>query len=191
MRSRILAPMVALAILTACGDMYGTTEATSPEPAPEVTAPEVTPDDAPVGVPATVSAVDGPFGPALTDADGRTLYLFTVDDPGVSNCEGGCLEAWPPLLTEGTPVADGAADAALIGTIERGDGTTQVTYADKPLYYFAADAAPGDINGQGVNDVWYVVAPDGTRIVGDGAAEEVADDGADDMTSGGGGRYSY
>ena len=33
-----------------------------------------------------------------------------------------------------------------------------------PIYTFAKDMAPGDVNGQGANDVWYVIAPDGTMI---------------------------
>ena len=32
------------------------------------------------------------------------------------------------------------------------------------LYLFANDGAPGDVNGQGVGDVWYVVGPDGEII---------------------------
>jgi predicted lipoprotein with Yx(FWY)xxD motif len=91
-----------------------------------------------------------------------TLYLFTNDSPGVSTCEGGCLDAWPPLL--GEPEAGAGANADLLGTIERSDGTTQVTYNDWPLYFWAQDSAPGDATGQGVNEVWWVVSPEGEAI---------------------------
>jgi len=103
-------------------------------------------------------------GPRLVDGEGNTLYLFTEDEPGVSTCEGGCLAAWPAVLTDADPIALEGVDAALLGTLERADGGTQVTYAGWPLYRYAADAAPGDATGQGVGGVWFVVAPDGTGI---------------------------
>jgi hypothetical protein len=53
----------------------------------------------------------------------------------------------------------------------RSDGSSQVTYGGWPLYYYSGDAAPGDVNGQGVNGVWYVVSPDGDEIRSGGAAE--------------------
>jgi predicted lipoprotein with Yx(FWY)xxD motif len=37
-------------------------------------------------------------------------------------------------------------------------------YGGWPLYYFASDSAPGDTNGQGVGDVWYVIGADGEFI---------------------------
>jgi len=102
------------------------------------------------------------LGTILVDGDGMTLYLFTNDSPGVSTCEGACLAAWPPLL--GRPQAGAGADDSLLGSLTRTDGTPQVTYNGWPLYYWAQDAAPGDTNGQGVNDVWWVVSPEGDPI---------------------------
>ncbi len=95
---------------------------------------------------------------------GLSLYRFDNDEPGESNCEGDCLEAWPPLTTDADPIAAPGVDADLLGTIEREDGTTQVTYDDWPLYFFAGDEEPGDVDGQGVNDVWWLVQPDGDRL---------------------------
>ena len=40
----------------------------------------------------------------------------------------------------------------------------QVTLEGWPLYLWQNDPQPGDTTGQGVNDVWWVVAPDGTKI---------------------------
>ncbi|MBA2624935.1 MAG: hypothetical protein H0U89_04955, partial [Acidimicrobiia bacterium] len=40
----------------------------------------------------------------------------------------------------------------------------QVTYGDKPLYHYAGDGAPGDVNGQGVGGVWWAVTPDGEKL---------------------------
>ncbi|MDV6011246.1 hypothetical protein [Haloechinothrix sp. LS1_15] len=109
-----------------------------------------------------VQTTDSELGTILADAEGRTLYLFTEDSPGTSTCVDECLEAWPAV--GGDVEAAGEVDPDLLGTIERPDGTTQATYNDWPLYYYADDAAPGELNGQGVNDVWWVVTPEGSPI---------------------------
>lgn len=107
---------------------------------------------------------DASLGDHLVDGDGRTLYLFTNDADGQSACYDACAEAWPPLLADGDVAVGDGVDAALVGTTERTDGTTQVTYGGWPLYTFAADANAGDATGQARNDVWFVVAPDGTGV---------------------------
>jgi len=70
------------------------------------------------------------FGQILADAGGRTLYAFTKDvrGSGRSSCNGGCVATWPALTAEGTPLAGGGVPASLLGTIQRQDGSTQVTY---------------------------------------------------------------
>jgi len=71
------------------------------------------------------------------------------------------------VLTAGAPVAGSGADGMLLGTTQRKDGRTQVTYAGHPLYYFITDKKPGDVTGQGINAfgaLWYVVSPSGTQI---------------------------
>lgn len=112
-----------------------------------------------------VMTAESDLGTILVDADGMTLYLFTNDTQGsgTSTCEDDCLTAWPPV--EGEPEAGEGVDDSLLGSIERSDGTVQATYNDWPLYYFAQDAAPGDVNGQAVNEVWWVISPDGEAIM--------------------------
>ena len=147
-------------------------------------------DSGPEG--SVVTTTTGGPGTFLTDADGRTLYLFTNDAPDVSNCTGDCLAAWPALLTDGGPVAGPGVDGALLGTTTRDDGSTQVTYAGWPLYLFAGDAAPGDIEGQGVNDVWFVVSPAGDMIVPTPEPEPTPAPGTGgDSGMGGGYNYDY
>ena len=107
------------------------------------------------------------LGKVLVDARGRTLYLFEADKGTMSACSGACASAWPPLITKGKPAADAGVSAAKLGTTERGDGTTQVTYDGHPLYTYAGDAAPGQTRGQGLDQFgaeWYVLAPSGAKI---------------------------
>lgn len=99
------------------------------------------------------------LGTFLVDSSGRTLYIFSKDTPGKSNCSGQCLVNWPPLVTVKAPKADDGVDASKLGTIKRDDGSLQVTYGNQPLYYFAKDLKPGDTLGQNVGGVWYVLAP--------------------------------
>ncbi|MCS7207850.1 MAG: hypothetical protein NZ951_07990 [Dehalococcoidia bacterium] len=104
------------------------------------------------------------LGRILTDAQGRTLYLFTNDRPNTSTCVDACARAWPPLLTTAPPVAGEGLNPALLGTTRRPEGTLQVTYHGWPLYYYAADTAPGEARGQGVGDVWFVLSPAGQPL---------------------------
>jgi predicted lipoprotein with Yx(FWY)xxD motif len=118
----------------------------SPEPAPTV------------GV--RTSADMGTF---LTDRSGRSLYLFTKDSPGMTTCYEQCAVAWPPLLTADAPTGPNALSDGL-GTVTRSDGTRQVTFQGWPLYFFQRDAQPGDISGQKVGGVWFLISPDGKAI---------------------------
>jgi predicted lipoprotein with Yx(FWY)xxD motif len=113
---------------------------------------------------ATVSATSGDLGTYLVGPDGRTLYYFTRDvTPGASVCEGGCLENWPPLTVEdGQAITAGEGVTGTLGTFARSDGTTQVAYRGRPLYFFAGDAAAGETKGQGLNEVWFVATVDGS-----------------------------
>lgn len=130
--------------------------------------PDDAPDEPADDPDATVGTAETDLGVVLVDADGMTLYMFDQDPPGESACYDGCAATWPPLIDD-DPVAGDGVDASLLGTTERDDGEIQVTYNDMPLYYFANDSEPGDVNGQGVNDVWWVVDPDGQRINDDDA----------------------
>jgi predicted lipoprotein with Yx(FWY)xxD motif len=96
------------------------------------------------------------FGSILTAADGMTLYTFTQDAPGKSNCNGSCAATWPPVTTSAAsaPTVEGAPGK--FSLVTRDDGTKQVAYNGSPLYRYTPDKAPGDTNGQGVGNVWFV-----------------------------------
>jgi len=98
-------------------------------------------------------------GKVLTDGDGMVLYFFAPDVNGESHCIGNCLANWPVLDAEQVKPQDGL-EASDFSTIQRADGTVQTTYKGWPLYYFAGDQQPGEINGDGVNNAWYVASPE-------------------------------
>jgi predicted lipoprotein with Yx(FWY)xxD motif len=113
----------------------------------------------------TVRARGSEFGRMLFDADRQAIYIFEKDPKGRSVCYGECAKAWPPVLTDGEPVAGAGVKARLLGTVERRDGRVQVTYAGKPLYFYAHEA-PGEVRCHNVNlngGFWWVVGPDGKR----------------------------
>ena len=99
-------------------------------------------------------------GPVVSK--GLALYMFEGDADDEQECIGACADNWPPLLTDGEPVAaHDAVDQELLGTIERDDGDLQVTYADKPLYFHSTDRQPGQTNGQGSSGLFWLVTVDG------------------------------
>lgn len=101
---------------------------------------------------------DAKLGPILTGKDGLTLYLYTKDKPGVSNCDDQCLVAWPPLLADTLPALPRGTPGTL-SLVARKDGTRQVAYNGWPLYYWVRDNKAGETTGQAVGKVWYVVNP--------------------------------
>ena len=98
-------------------------------------------------------------GDILVDDHGVTLYRYTADQPNVSACYGGCAIAWPPVLTDSVPAVEDTRLAGGLSIAPRTDGTQQLTYNAMPLYYYVGDTEPGDITGQGSDNVWFVVNP--------------------------------
>ena len=101
------------------------------------------------------------LGLFLTDRMGNTLYYFAKDTPGTSACTGACLAKWP-AFSAGPVNAPSVLDPADFSTMTRADGTNQTTFMGRPLYYFANDTKPGDTNGEGFNNLWYVANITGT-----------------------------
>jgi len=93
-------------------------------------------------------------GKALVDQKGMTLYVFDRDSGGKSSCTGQCAQNWPPLAA----AAGGQASGDWTVTT-RDDGSRQWAYKGKPLYTWTKDAKPGDVTGDGVNNVWHVARP--------------------------------
>ncbi|MFJ3384618.1 MULTISPECIES: hypothetical protein [unclassified Curtobacterium] len=104
------------------------------------------------------------LGTIVVDGKGMTAYFYDEDvkGSGTSTCTGGCAAAWPAIESDAAkPAVSGVTGS--VGTITGTDGKLQVTVDGRPVYTYAEDAKPGDVTGQGVGGVWYVVNPDGTE----------------------------
>ncbi|MDN4611580.1 COG4315 family predicted lipoprotein [Arthrobacter burdickii] len=152
---------------TAAAEPTAAAETTAAAEASGAASGEATPEaSAPAAAgPTTLGVATSDLGEIVVDAKGMTVYYFTKDvaDSGVSACTDDCLVAWPPVISASeTPEVEGVTGE--VGTIETPEGELQMTINGMPIYYFNKDLAAGDVNGQAVGDVWYVVAPDGTMI---------------------------
>lgn len=167
MKTRLLWIVLPLALVAAaCGggdtappaqtetDTEAETEAQTEDPAETTTTP--------VEEVAGVHVGDSEHGEILVGPEGLTLYIFTADTDGTSTCYDGCAELWPPVPADVGISPD--LDQSMFGTTTRDDGSEQLTVNGMPLYWYTPDTAPGDTNGQGFNDVWFVVDPGGEMI---------------------------
>jgi predicted lipoprotein with Yx(FWY)xxD motif len=160
--------LAAAALVAACSTTGGgaSPSAAAPTTAPSEAAPSEPAASADTGGGVGLAAADSSLGQIVVDDAGVTLYAFTPDEGGAPTCYDQCAAAWPPLTADdpASATVGTGLDAALLTSVDRTDGSKQLVYDGWPLYYFANDAAAGDTNGQGLNDKWYVIAPDGTLI---------------------------
>jgi Cft2 family RNA processing exonuclease/predicted lipoprotein with Yx(FWY)xxD motif len=168
--NRLVGPMALLigivAVIAACTSSGASTAPSAA--APSAAAPSAAASaeaSAPAAGAATLALADSALGKIVVDGQGKTLYMFEPDDgQAAPTCVADCATNWPALISSGTPsVGDGITAAA--STVARTDGGgDQVKLGDYPLYYFAADKAAGDTNGQGIGGKWFVVGADGEPI---------------------------
>lgn len=113
-----------------------------------------------VAVPSLSVVKSAKLGNYLVGKNGMTLYRYTKDADGVSNCSGDCATNWPPyVFTSEMSISNPEGVKGKIGIIARGNGVTQMTYNGAPLYFFAKDTNKGDVTGQNVGKVWFIVKP--------------------------------
>jgi predicted lipoprotein with Yx(FWY)xxD motif len=176
--TRLLAGlMIAVTLVAACSASGGSpVSTTAPVDAPVASGGATAAPVATVQVGTTSSSG---FGAILAGPDGMTLYTYSGDSAGTSACTGSCAAAWPPLTVPsgGQPSAGDGVTGSLT-TLTRADGSVQVAYEGRPLYYWQGDARPGDITGDGVDG--FSVA----KASGAGAP-------ATSVPSSTGGRYGY
>jgi len=164
--------LLALLALAGCGDDEGTSEQDRSRPEQGATARGPTGAAAPGKDAETKDArgtrvilADSQFGRMLFSVKKQAIYIFERDEENKSNCYGQCAAAWPPVFTGGRPRAGDGVDSSLLGTTKRRDGRRQVTYAGRPLYYYAHEG-PGEVECHNVNlngGLWWVVGPNGKR----------------------------
>jgi len=137
--------LAAIVLATACGGASSS--------APTATA-KATPTPTPEP---TVSVADSSLGKILIAATNKmTLYTYAKDTADLSNCYDACATNWPPFTITADPVA-GAGITGKLGLAARKDGSKQLTWNSKPLYFYNKDTKPGDVIGQNVGTVWFVV----------------------------------
>ena len=125
-------------------------------------------DSEPVVVSVATDETLGDYLVAQVDeGESLTLYFFDYDSHGESACYGSCATTWPPLLVEDEEQLSFADDSILgeLSVYQREDDTWQVLYNGYPVYFYSGDDVAGDVNGQGVDNLWSVIAP-----------EDIADD---------------
>lgn len=158
-RLALPAATVALIALAGCGSSSGSqSPAAAAKPAASAAASQGS---------GTLRTADSSLGRIVVDGKGMTAYYYTPDKAGSgkSVCTGECLAAWPPITTTAAaPKATGVTGT--VGTITRSDGSKQLTVNGRPVYLFAQDDKPGDVKGQGVGGIWFVLRPDGTMVTG-------------------------
>jgi predicted lipoprotein with Yx(FWY)xxD motif len=163
--------VAAALVIGACGsdeDGGGSNEASTPEPSVQQQKIETNTETGSKASMAgtTIATGDSQFGDVLFDGEDRAIYYFDKEKTSVSQCYGACAVAWPPVLTDGPPRAGAGAEDDLLGTTERNDGTSQVTYDGRPLYYYVDDPA-GEVlchNVEEFGGLWLAVQPDGRPV---------------------------
>jgi predicted lipoprotein with Yx(FWY)xxD motif len=152
--------VAALAIAGCGGDDDDSDSASGGSDTEATTAAETTTATAaPAATGTTVKLGDSQYGKVLFDDKDQAIYLFDKESGPKAECYDACAEAWPPVVTEGQPQAGSGVKAQLLGTIQRDEGTAQVTYNGHPLYYYAHEG-PGEVTCHDVEEfggLWLAV----------------------------------
>jgi predicted lipoprotein with Yx(FWY)xxD motif len=179
MSSKVIMIIVVLLVLGVGGYFLTTSMPSASNPSIATINPSPNPiNDIPTDIPVNPSmsispapaeamlsvTTDPKLGSILVGNNGMTLYAYTKDTADTSTCTGVCLVAWPALITQGNPTLGTGVNEALVGTATMEDGSKIVTYNHLPLYYYSKDSAAGDVTGQNVGEVWFVVSPQGKMI---------------------------
>ncbi|MDQ1597713.1 MAG: hypothetical protein QOI70_1137 [Microbacteriaceae bacterium] len=158
-RSRLMMSVAgtafAIIALAGCSSTSGGSTYSSPSTAPSKSAPSS----------AALSTASTALGKIIVDGKGMTAYVFDKDTAGSgsSTCTGSCATAWPAITTTSTtPTVEGVTGK--VGTITGVNGEMQITVNGLPIYTFARDKAAGDVTGQGVGNIWWVLSPSGDKI---------------------------
>jgi len=160
----LMAVVAALAVLAiACSSSKKASTATAGTAVTSTTAATTGTGSSGSSASGSLAVATTSLGTVVVDAQGMTLYQYRKDTGPTSTCTGGCATAWPPAIVTGPP-SGGAGVTGTVTVTTRPDGSTQLVLAGHPLYRFAGDSKPGDVNGQGVGSVWNATGPDGQPV---------------------------
>ena len=163
---RAISLVLLVAALGGCGDDDGDPAATNSSGGVALEKDDNLSDKSATKAPgALITLRSSNFGPMLFDSNNQAIYVFERDERNRTVCYGECAEAWPPVFSKGPPRAGMGVRASLLGTIKRRDGRTQVTYAGRPLYFYAHED-PGVVLCHDVSlngGYWWAVGADGRR----------------------------
>lgn len=166
MKAMLIGSILAALVLAGCGGDDDSSEDSGATTAEATESAETKPAQPPKPKGTEIKLGDSQFGPVVFDGDGQAIYIFDKETGPTSECYGECAAAWPPVLTKGEPQATGGVKANLLGTTERDDGSTQVTYRGQPLYYYAHEA-PGEVTCHDVDEfggLWLAIDTDGNSV---------------------------
>lgn len=120
------------------------------------------------GLSTASATVNGKTVTILTDSKGMTLYYFTPDTATTAACTGGCAGSWPPFLSNSSSAPTSATSLSGTLTVQTDANGNQVEYNHHLLYTYSGDTAPGQTNGEGINNKWFVATTD----LADGAGNQ-------------------
>jgi predicted lipoprotein with Yx(FWY)xxD motif len=106
----------------------------------------------------------------LTNSKGMTLYYYKPDTATTAACTGGCTKAWPPLLANGSSAPASATHLPGTLTVQTDANGKQIEYNHHLLYTYSGDTAPGQLNGEGINNQWFVATTDLADNAGSGSS---------------------
>ncbi len=124
----------------------------------------------------TISTASSTFGKILNSSNHKTLYVFTEDSPGKSNCSGACAQNWLPVVVKKGSLTRPAGVTAKLGVTHRSDGALQLTVNQHPVYTFVGDTSPGVTSGQGLDasgGLWWIVNTKGTAITSNAPSSSI------------------
>lgn len=159
--------MVMVATVAGMVLINGGTPPTGTSHKPATTEKRVSTPSIPKTAGTMITSATSDYGDILWGPNHQAIYIWEREPSTTPQCYDDCAAAWPPVLTTSEPEAGAGIDTALLGTIKRSDGATQVTYNGHPLYYYAHEG-PGEVKCHNITThggLWWVINTNGSRGV--------------------------
>jgi predicted lipoprotein with Yx(FWY)xxD motif len=112
-----------------------------------------------------LKTADSPLGTIAVDGEGMTVYVYNPDEENsqAGSCDEACLRYWPAVTSvTDSPIVEGID--AVIDTVDGPEGSFQITVNGKPVYRYLDDKVPGDMLGQSVGSLWWMIDTAGNPV---------------------------